>query len=101
MEIDIALARAWAQRAGELLLRSYFNQVSPERKLDKSLVTAADRAIEDWLREQIHARYPDHGVMGEEREPVGLDREYVWVIDPIDGTSSFVSGLPMWAVSIG
>ncbi len=101
MDIDIALARAWAQRAGELLLRSYFNQVSPERKLDKSLVTAADRAIEDWLREQIHAHYPDHGVMGEEREPEGLDREYVWVIDPIDGTSSFVSGLPMWAVSIG
>ncbi len=101
MDVDIALMRTWAQRAGDLLLRSYFNQVLPERKLDTSLVTAADRAIEDWLRDQIAERYPDHGVLGEEREPVGLDREYVWVIDPIDGTSSFVSGLPMWAVSIG
>lgn len=101
MEIDIALVREWAQQAGDMLLRSYFNQVSPERKLDKSLVTVADRAIEDWLRAAIHARFPDHGVLGEERDPVGLDREYIWVIDPIDGTSSFVSGLPMWAVSIG
>ncbi|MEF3274699.1 MAG: inositol monophosphatase family protein [Chloroflexus sp.] len=101
MEIDIALIRIWAQRAGEMLLRSYFNRVSSEQKLDKSLVTAADRAIEDWLREQIATFYPDHGIIGEERDAVGLDREYVWVLDPIDGTSSFVAGLPMWAVSIG
>ncbi|ACL23502.1 inositol monophosphatase family protein [Chloroflexus aggregans] len=101
MEIDVALVRVWAQRAGELLLHSYFNRVIPERKLDTSVVTMADRAIEDWLREQILAHYPHHGVIGEERGPIGLEREYVWVIDPIDGTSSFVAGLPMWAVSIG
>jgi myo-inositol-1(or 4)-monophosphatase len=46
-------------------------------------------------------RFPDHGILGEEHGDVGLDRDYVWVIDPIDGTRAFISGLPVWGTLVG
>ena len=64
-------------------------------------VTAADRGAEAAIRQAIAARYPDHGVIGEE---YGEDRgaaEFVWVLDPIDGTRAFVAGLPVWTTLIG
>jgi histidinol phosphatase-like enzyme (inositol monophosphatase family) len=64
-------------------------------------VTSADRGAEAAIRKLIEARYPHHGVIGEE---YGLDRpdaEFVWVLDPIDGTRAFIAGLPVWTTLIG
>jgi myo-inositol-1(or 4)-monophosphatase len=64
-------------------------------------VTEGDRAAEVAIRDIIGREYPDHGILGEEHGNVGLDREFVWVIDPIDGTRAFISGLPVWGTLIG
>src|SRR5690606_26970991 len=53
------------------------------------------------IRALIETHFPDHGILGEEHGSVGLDREYVWVIDPIDGTRAFISGVPVWGTLIG
>ncbi|MCX8996837.1 histidinol-phosphatase [Rhizobiaceae bacterium BDR2-2] len=64
-------------------------------------VTEGDRAAETAIRAVIAEAYPDHGILGEEHDNVGLDRDNVWVIDPIDGTRAFISGLPTWGTLIG
>ena len=64
-------------------------------------VTEGDRTAESAIRALIEANFPDHGILGEEHANVGLDRECVWVIDPIDGTRAFISGLPTWGTLIG
>lgn len=64
-------------------------------------VTEADRAAERAIRQVITERYPDHGILGEEHGNVGLDRDFVWVVDPIDGTRAFISGLPVWGTLVG
>lgn len=64
-------------------------------------VTEADKAAEMAIRDLIMHAYPDHGILGEEHGGHGTDREYLWVIDPIDGTRAFISGLPVWGTLIG
>ncbi len=64
-------------------------------------VTAADRAAEVSMRTLIKRNFPAHGVVGEEYGNEGVGAEYVWVLDPIDGTKSFISGLPIWGSLIG
>lgn len=64
-------------------------------------VTEGDRNAETAIRALIEQHFPDHGILGEEHGSVGLDREYVWVIDPIDGTRAFISGVPVWGTLIG
>jgi histidinol phosphatase-like enzyme (inositol monophosphatase family) len=64
-------------------------------------VTEGDRAAEAAIRALIGKRFPEHGILGEEYGNVGLDREYIWVIDPIDGTRAFISGVPVWGTLIG
>jgi myo-inositol-1(or 4)-monophosphatase len=64
-------------------------------------VTAADRAAEDAMRTLIRRTFPEHGVIGEEFGSERTDAEYVWVLDPIDGTKSFISGMPAWGTLIG
>ncbi len=64
-------------------------------------VTEADRAAEAAIRSLIETRYPTHGILGEEHGSVGLDREHVWVIDPIDGTRAFITGIPVWGTLVG
>jgi len=63
-------------------------------------VTAADRAAENAMRTLIRATFPEHGVIGEEFGSERADAEYVWVLDPIDGTKSFISGMPAWGTLI-
>ncbi|HUS52514.1 MAG TPA: inositol monophosphatase family protein [Thermohalobaculum sp.] len=70
-------------------------------KSDLSYVTDTDRAVEQRLREMIDREFPDHGVMGEEFGSRDLDAEYVWVLDPIDGTAAFVAGIPVFGTLIG
>ena len=64
-------------------------------------VTEADRAAEVAMRRMIERTFPAHGIVGEEFGSVRADADYVWVLDPIDGTKSFISGLPTWGVLIG
>ncbi|MEI6861047.1 MAG: histidinol-phosphatase [Verrucomicrobiota bacterium] len=90
-----------AQQSGEFI-RPYFGTpgLAVETKADQTPVTAADRGAEELLRALIAKRYPAHGVIGEE---FGEDRpgaEFVWMLDPIDGTKSFVAGVPLWGTLI-
>jgi myo-inositol-1(or 4)-monophosphatase len=64
-------------------------------------VTAADRAAEAAMRALIRRNFPKHGIIGEEFGSEGTDAEYVWVLDPIDGTKSFICGMPAWGTLIG
>jgi histidinol phosphatase-like enzyme (inositol monophosphatase family) len=64
-------------------------------------VTEGDQAAEAAIRRLIEAEFPDHGILGEEHGSIGLDRDYVWVIDPIDGTRAFISGVPVWGTLVG
>lgn len=64
-------------------------------------VTEADRAAETAMRHLIRSTFPHHGIIGEEFGPVQSEAEYVWVLDPIDGTKSFIAGLPVWGSLIG
>jgi myo-inositol-1(or 4)-monophosphatase len=63
-------------------------------------VTAADRAAEQAMRTLIRRSFPEHGIIGEEFGPERADAEYVWVLDPIDGTKSFIAGMPVWGTLI-
>jgi len=96
----LALAIDLADAAGEAI-RPYFRRpIAVDDKPDRSPVTAADRAAEAAMRALITARFPDHGVIGEE---FGADREgadFIWVLDPIDGTKSFISGVPLFGTLI-
>ncbi len=65
------------------------------------LVTDTDRKVEEFITGELKKRFPDHGIYGEETGKNHSDREYCFVIDPIDGTASFIHGLPNWCVSIG
>ena len=95
-----ALAHRLADRAGEIQRRYFRTPVSVETKADASPVTIADREAEAAMRELILAAYPDHGILGEEHGSEALDAEFVWVLDPIDGTKSFITGRPLFGTLI-
>jgi histidinol phosphatase-like enzyme (inositol monophosphatase family) len=71
-----------------------------ESKADQSPVTVADRGAEEMMRVMIKKRYPDHGIIGEEYGSENPDAEFVWMLDPIDGTKSFITGVPLWGTLI-
>ena len=84
------------------LLRDYFQRgVTTEYKGDVDLVTEADRASEKLLVERLHAAFPGHGIYGEEGTRSHLESEYRWYIDPLDGTTNFAHGFPVFCVSMG
>jgi myo-inositol-1(or 4)-monophosphatase len=92
-----------ASASGETILPFFRTSLSIENKnpgheLDP--VTEADRAAEAVMRRLIKANFPKHGIVGEEFGDEAPDAEYVWVLDPIDGTKSFISGLPIWGTLI-
>src|ERR1700758_4197931 len=89
--------------AGDAILPFFRPSLSSEDKNPASSfdpVTAADRAAEAAMRTLIRRTFPDHGVIGEEYGDERADAEYVWVLDPIDGTKSFISGMPAWGTLI-
>ena len=102
-ELDQA-ARELAARAGGILLDRFQSALSVQYKDEHAHdpVTEVDHAIEDMVRSEVGRRFPEHGVVGEEREDAGpRQADVVWVIDPLDGTSNFINGLGMFACSIG
>lgn len=85
------------------IITPYFanNNLEVEMKADMTPVTHADRTAEAAMREMIHREYPSHGIIGEEYGEENTDAEFVWVLDPIDGTKSFASGCPLFGTLIG
>ena len=96
----LTLAAALADAAGAAV-RPYFRQpLAVDDKPDSSPVTVADRAAEHAMREMIADRFPEHGIIGEEFGREREAAEFVWVLDPIDGTKSFISGVPLFGTLI-
>ncbi|MEO5567566.1 MAG: inositol monophosphatase family protein, partial [Gemmatimonadaceae bacterium] len=90
-----------ARRAGRVALEYYGKGVAVESKSDGSPVTAADRAAERVAREWIAGRFPEDSIVGEEFGGANPERSRrQWIIDPIDGTKSFVRGVPLWGTLI-
>jgi histidinol-phosphatase len=87
-----------ARRAGEMTLRWFASgDMAIEIKSDGTPVTEADRAAEDWIREQLARDHPDDGIIGEEAGTTTARSARRWIIDPIDGTKAFVRGVPLYA----
>lgn len=100
MQDFIDLATQMADEAGEII-RPYFRQpINVEAKEDASPVTIADKNVEKRLREIIEARRPDDGIIGEEYGIKESNNQYDWVLDPIDGTKSFIVGRPTFGTLI-
>src|SRR5215469_10299663 len=96
----ISFANELADAAGEIVRRYFRQGVAVDDKADLSPVTIADREAELALRALIETRFPEHGNLGQEHGSIRADAEYVWVLDPIDGTKSFISGVPLFGTLI-
>ena len=96
----LGLALHLADAAGEVI-RPYFRKaITVDDKADLTPVTAADQAAEQAMRVLIESRFQEHGIIGEEFGRVREDAEFVWTLDPIDGTKSFISGVPLFGTLI-
>ena len=102
-----AFAEELAEAARKQILPYWRKPIEVESKIEEhravaeSPVTVADRNAEKAMRTLIEARYPSHGIFGEELGSVRVDAEFVWVLDPIDGTKSFITGKPLFGTLIG
>ena len=90
-----------AREAGALLMTYFARRVKVEYKGDVDLVTEADRASEALIVERIQARWPRHGIMAEEGTRAESSGDYFWYVDPLDGTTNFAHGFPVFCVSLG
>lgn len=95
-----AFAAELADCARYLLVEFEQAPMNVELKTDRSFVTEMDARIETKLRAMISARWPEHGIIGEEEKWHAPDAEWVWVLDPIDGTAAFIAGLPVYGTLI-
>jgi histidinol-phosphatase len=96
----LAVALQAAKSARELILSYYNGDFDIEIKSDQTPVTVADRGAERLIRKTINDAFPDHGVFGEEYGAQNKDTEYLWLVDPIDGTKSFVKRYGMFSTQI-
>lgn len=98
----VEFAAETAYLAGRMTLGAFGAGAPPDFKADDSPVTATDRAAEEFIRARISNQYPTHTIIGEEFGMAGGgDSSHRWYVDPIDGTKSFVRGVPLYAVLIG
>lgn len=89
-----------ADAAGAVSMQYFRRVLDVEHKADHSPVTIADRAVEATMRERIEAKYPTHGIFGEEHGKENTDSTQLWILDPIDGTKSFITGMPTFGTLI-
>jgi histidinol-phosphatase len=97
--LDFAVEAAW--QAGKITLEYFQAGTAVERKADASPVTLADRRAEERLRECIQQMFPTHGILGEEYGETLGSSPHRWILDPLDGTRSFVQGVPLYGVMMG
>ncbi len=95
----LEVAKTAARKAAEVSMQHFMQPIEVERKADASPVTEADRACEQLIRDLIQAEFPEHAIFGEEFGHSGTHR-CLWLIDPIDGTRSFIRHLEFWSVQI-
>jgi inositol-phosphate phosphatase/L-galactose 1-phosphate phosphatase/histidinol-phosphatase len=95
-ESTVEFARYLADHARLISLPGFRKDVEIVKKNDLSPVTEIDRSVESFVREMVRKTYPAHGFLGEEFGSLNLDAEELWVVDPIDGTRSFITGWPIW-----
>jgi histidinol phosphatase-like enzyme (inositol monophosphatase family) len=95
-------ARELAALAGKTILPLFRNPLAVDNKIEGGFdpVTEADRSAEHAMRRAIAGKFPDHGIIGEEFDPQPARSEFCWVLDPIDGTRSFICGMPTWTTLI-
>jgi inositol-phosphate phosphatase/L-galactose 1-phosphate phosphatase/histidinol-phosphatase len=96
----VALAHSLADAARPIAAKYFRTQVKIDDKNDATPVTIADREAETAMRELLTKHVPQHGVFGEEHGAARTDAEYVWVLDPIDGTKAFITGMPIFGTLI-
>ncbi len=97
----LQLANDMAREAGKIVMQFYRrNDLAVERKADDSPVTVADRGAEEHLRRRIAERFPEDGILGEEFAERSGTSGYRWILDPIDGTKSFIHGVPLFGTMI-
>ena len=97
--LDFATEAAW--QAGRITLGYFQTGVDVEQKADDSPVTVADRQAEQKLIEMIRSRFPEDAILGEEHGEHPGTSGRRWIVDPIDGTKSFVHGVPLYGVMVG
>ena len=88
----VDFANMLADSATATSMKYFRKNLDVENKDDESPVTVADKETEEIIRNKIRNNFPNHGILGEEYENENLDSEFIWVIDPIDGTRSFIAG---------
>ncbi len=89
-----------SKESGKIIINYYRTPIKIDTKKDNTPVTIADKKTEEFLREEITKRFPGHGILGEEFGETNQDAEYKWVLDPIDGTKSFICGTPLFGTLI-
>mgnify|MGYP003395445745 CR=1 FL=1 len=89
-----------ALKAGEIVKGHFNTDILKELKEDTSIVTLADKESEEIIKKIILEKFPDHSILGEETGMTDKNSEYLWCIDPIDGTSNFANGIPIFGISI-
>ena len=97
----VDFSKELARASGDIIMRYFRSDFAVETKADESPVTIADREAEEIMREMIMKEFPEHGIIGEEFGDYNESAEYQWVLDPIDGTKSFVSGTFLFGTLIG
>lgn len=97
--LDVAVDAAYL--AGKRTLAYFQTPIRPDMKADRTPVTIADREAEQILRQRILHSFPDHAILGEEQGESAGSAPYRWIVDPIDGTKSFVAGVPLYGVLVG
>jgi inositol-phosphate phosphatase/L-galactose 1-phosphate phosphatase/histidinol-phosphatase len=97
---QLTLADALADAAGAVIRRYFRSKMAVDDKADSSPVTIADREAEAAMRRLIEAQFPTHGILGEEYGEARIGADWIWVLDPIDGTKSFISGVPLFGTLI-
>ncbi len=100
MKDFLTFAGRLADASGAMIREAMGRAVTGQAKGDGSPVTAIDQGVEDRIREMIAETYPGHGIVGEERGASSPDSEFVWVLDPIDGTLPFLAGIPVFGTLI-
>jgi inositol-phosphate phosphatase/L-galactose 1-phosphate phosphatase/histidinol-phosphatase len=96
----LAFAQELAETSGAIIRRYFRAPLQVDAKADESPVTIADREAETALRARIEETYPEHGIFGEEFGRIREEAEYLWLLDPIDGTKAFISGKPIFGTLI-
>ena len=99
--VFVPAAAQIAREAGALLMDFFHSRVKIEYKGEADLVTAADRASEKLIRERIKNHWPAHDILGEEEGLTDTGSDYRWYLDPLDGTTNFAHGFPVFCVSMG